>query len=328
MRPRIDPSADLLALAGEQAGVLSASQTAAFGLTRHSVARLLDQGHWTRLSRGVVWTQPLRPAEQVPWLARAWGGILVGGPGARLGPLSSGFLHGLTDQPPHPDVFVGRPTQSAQCAGPWTLRREQAGVRSARALGSPPRLSVEATVIDLCDIGERPEVVGLLTSAVQRRLTTGERLLDELDSRKRHRHRLLICGILGDVDEGAESPLELGYLRDVERPHGLPTGRRQRSRAGLRHVTDVGYDEWALLVELDGRDGHVERGRFRDRRRDNAFAVRSLLTLRYGWFDVTSNPCAVAWQVATVLRQRGWRGDVRRCGRCRALSETDLDALI
>ena len=112
--------------------------------------------------------------------------------------------------------------------------------------------------------------------------------------------------------------------RRAPKAHGLPRGRRQKSRAGLSHVSDVGYDEWALLLELDGRDGHIEEGAFRDRRRDDAFAVRALLTLRYGWYDVTDNPCAVAWQVATVLRPRGWPGDLRRCGRCRALARGRL----
>lgn len=164
--------------------------------------------------------------------------------------------------------------------------------------------------------------------AVQRRLASAEQILDELELRARHRRRRLIRDILGEVAEGAESPLELDYVREVERPHGLPRGRRQKSRAGLSYVSDVGYDEWALLLELDGRDGHVDEGGFRDMRRDNAFALRALLTLRYGWHDVTGNPCAVAWQVASVLWSRGWTGEFRRCGRCRALGDADFAALL
>ncbi len=216
---------------------------------------------------------------------------------------------------------------SARTDGPWLLRREQVGVRSAKTVGNPPRLGVEATVVDLCDGVTASQVPGLLTRAVQRRLTTGERIVDELALRARHRHRALVRDILSEVADGVESPLELAYLRDVERAHGLPRGRRQKSRVGLAHVSDVGYDDWALLLELDGRDGHIEEGAFRDRRRDNAFAVRALLTLRYGWYDVTDNPCAVAWQVATVLRSRGWPGEFRRCGRCRTLAETDFLAM-
>ncbi|MFT4163630.1 MAG: type IV toxin-antitoxin system AbiEi family antitoxin domain-containing protein [Microlunatus sp.] len=327
MRERIDPTPELLNLATAQGGVLALNQAAALGLGRHSVARLLAQGHWSRISAGIVWTHPLRVGDELPWLAKVWSGLIVGGSGSRLGPRSSGFEYGLIAEPELPDIFAGSPTASARATGPWVLRREQPGARSARTVGEPPRLTVDAAVIDLCNEASAREVVGLLARTVQRKLSTSDRLLDELGTRARHRHRRLVRDILSDVEEGSESPLELGYLRDVERPHGLPRGRRQASRLGLSHVSDVGYDLWSLLVELDGRDGHIEEGRFRDRRRDNAFALRDFLTLRFGWYDVTDNPCAVAWQVAMVLTARGWNGNFRRCPRCRALAESDFIAM-
>lgn len=108
--------------------------------------------------------------------------------------------------------------------------------------------------------------------------------------------------------------LELAHLRDVERAHGLPRGRRNRYRGGLRHRSDVGY---GVLVELDGRLGHTDEGRFRDFRRDHDFALRALLTLRYGWHDVAEQPCEVTNQVSTVLQGRGWSDLPARCRRCR-----------
>lgn len=227
MIPRRDPSPDLLTLASLQGGVLTLEQAEGLGLSRWSVSRVLAQGRWTRLARGVLWTRPLGVGEEIPWLVRAWGGLLAAGDGSRLGPRSSGHLHGLVDVAPlKPDVFTRGRSVSARTAGPWLLRREQVGVRSAKTVGSPPRLSVEATVIDLCDDATASQVPGLLTRAVQRRLTTGDRIVDELDLRARHRHRRLVRDILSDVGDGSESPLELAYVRDVERAHGLPRGRR------------------------------------------------------------------------------------------------------
>lgn len=84
----------------------------------------------------------------------------------------------------------------------------------------------------------------------------------------------------------------------------------------LRYRSDVRYDDFAVLVELDGRLGHEGSGRFRDYRRDNAFALQSLVTLRYGWYDVVDLPCHVAAQVAAVLHSRGWDGVPSRCHRC------------
>jgi hypothetical protein len=130
-----------------------------------------------------------------------------------------------------------------------------------------------------------------------------------------------LIGMLADVAEGAESPLELRYLRTVERPHGLPRGERQNSRAGLRYTRDVLYGEFGLLMELDGRDGHSDVGRFRDMNRENRHALRDELTLLFGWFDVTARACSVALQVFTVLNRRGYENPFRRCLTCLRVPE-------
>ena len=168
-------------------------------------------------------------------------------------------------------------------------------------------------MIDLAAQYDAAEVVGLVTRAVQTRRTTADRLLSALTRRQRHPHRLLMQAMLGDVAQGAESALELMFLRKVERPHDLPVGDRQHSRLGLPYCTDVGYDEYQLLVELDGRDGHEGTGRFRDMRRDNRFAVGGLTTLRFGFYDVVHHPCAAAGQIWSVLAARGRSEPFHHC---------------
>ncbi len=61
--------------------------------------------------------------------------------------------------------------------------------------------------------------------------------------------------------------------------------------------------------------------------RDNDFALRSHLTLRYGWHDVVERPCSVAWQVADQLIRRGWPGLPRRCRRCARVPEMFVNDL-
>ena len=95
-----------------------------------------------------------------------------------------------------------------------------------------------------------------------------------------------------------------------------PGGPAAVSR-GLPYVSDVGYDAYRVLVELDGREGHQGTGRFRDMWRDNRFALLDCLTLRYGWFDVVERPCEAAWQLAAALIEGGWTGLPTRCDRCR-----------
>lgn len=319
MIPRVRPSPELLRLAAGQAGVLSTEQVTAFGLTRKPLDRLLAQEFgWQRLDTGIYLTSPGEPG----WPAWAWGGVLIGGDRARLGGAAAGHLWGLGPEPSTIDVFVpegaGRTSRS-----PWRFRRERPGLRRL-SQGTPPRTTVEDTVLDLCGTLDEPAVVGLLTSAVQSRRTTPARILQRLEERGRLRHRPLLTGLLAEIREGAESPLEVAYLRDVERAHGLPRGIRQHRASGGRQVRDVVYAEFGLVVELDGRLGHEGMGRFRDMRRDNDALLRGEVTLRYGWSDVRGRCCPVAWQVGSILIRSGWNGIPSRCPSCRAVPIEEL----
>jgi hypothetical protein len=159
------------------------------------------------------------------------------------------------------------------------------------------------------------EVATWVTRACQRRLTTPDRLARSLATRKKIRWRAPLEAMVADVAHGAQSPLEIEHLRRVERAHGLPPGVRNRRWADNR-VTwiDVDLAEFGTRVELDGRVGHEDEGRFRDRRRDNRSTVSGKATLRYGHAEVFGDPCGVAAEVAAVLQAHGWAGHARRCG--------------
>lgn len=313
MNPRIDPSPALRQLAALQEGVLTSEQASAYGLGRHSIGRLLDAGQWQRLDRGLYLTSNQQPS----WLALAWAGTLIGGDHARIARTGAAYLHTLSSAPPDlihvlvPEHRVVAPRQS------WVFERERPGVRSAASMGGPPRTTVAETVLDLCQDADSEQVVGWVSTALQTRLTSSASLRRALAGRRRFRHRRLVEELLTDVDEGAETALELAYLRDVERAHGLPRGDRQQSRDRSPDRRDVVYKEFQLVVELDGRLGHTGNGRFRDMRRDNAAVLAGETTLRYGWGDVTGQPCAVTWQVEGVLQHRGWADAASSCRRCR-----------
>ncbi|GAB3264483.1 hypothetical protein GCM10027456_47400 [Kineosporia babensis] len=111
--------------------------------------------------------------------------------------------------------------------------------------------------------------------------------------------------------------LERRYAHVVERAHGLPRGQRNLPRKdtdGRRRYRDIRYEEFLLVVELDGRTAHPPQEAFRDLRRDNVAVVEGEAVLRYGWRDVSGRPCSVAAQVSTVLTARGWNGRPRPCG--------------
>src|SRR6185437_3607346 len=75
--------------------------------------------------------------------------------------------------------------------------------------------------------------IACLADGCQSRRTTPHRVADALVRHPRLKHRQLLLEVLEDVATGAYSALEHRYLTRVERPHGLPTGKRQRRvRAG------------------------------------------------------------------------------------------------
>ncbi|HEY0238156.1 MAG TPA: type IV toxin-antitoxin system AbiEi family antitoxin domain-containing protein [Friedmanniella sp.] len=313
-------SAELRELADQQGKVVSREQALAHGVSDRVLARLVEQRSWRRLSTGVYLTVDIEPT----FLARAWAGILIGGDGARLGYSAAARLDRLTDQDPQVVTVLVRHGRGLLGRDGWQFVRERPGVRDAVVRGDPPRTTVEDTVLDLCATARPEDVVGWLTVAVQRHRTTPRRLLRALAGRRRYPRRALVEGLLSDVEVGAQSPLEVTYLRDVERAHGLNAlVSRQLPSPTHRAVRDVCYLDFGVVVELDGRLGHTELGRFRDMNRDNLAGLDGLLTLRYGAGDLHGRPCSVAAQVARALQQRGWTGLPTRCPRCARVPDGD-----
>jgi very-short-patch-repair endonuclease len=176
---------------------------------------------------------------------------------------------------------------------------------------------VEDTVLDLVAKARTfDDAYGWIAGAVGRRLTSPQLLGKALANRSRMRWRAWITAALADAAEGVHSPLERNYVNGVERAHGLPTARRQAKRrqgSGTRYLDNL-YEGYDLCVEVDGLVAHPPEGRWRDIHRDNANLVQGTETLRYGWPDATENRCRTAAEIAVVLRRRGWKGTLLRCG--------------
>ena len=299
-----------------QDGVISREQALGLGLGRRALNRLVGEQQWPVLAPGIY----LTTNGIASWRALAWAGVLIGGDDARLGGTAAGYLHGLTNVEPDPLLVLIPHTSRLRSRDHWIFQRERAGARTSRATGNPPRLLVEDTVLDLCAAGGPDDAVTWLTTAVRDRLTTPARLVRALRGRARHPHRALLLGLLADVAAGVESYLELLYLRDVERGHGLPLGDRQLRSVDCSVRCDVIYREQRVIVELDGLHYHDGMQRSRDMWRDNVATLDDWLTLRYGLWHLTHQPCEVGDQVAGFLVRRGWTGLPTRCQRCRLVS--------
>lgn len=161
------------------------------------------------------------------------------------------------------------------------------------------------------------------TVAWDRNLVTKAELKAAMAGRGRLRWRDQLDEVIGTVAGGSHFPLEYRYNHDVERAHGLPAATRQAKFVkpdGTRGFRDRCYEQYGLIVELDGAGYHPAGQRGQDQARDNEATATIGATLRYGWADVAATPCETAGQVYRALRRRGYQGAMRPCSPdCRAV---------
>jgi hypothetical protein len=294
-------------LAQFQHGILTRDQAQQGGLTKDVIRSRVRQDRWQRMYAGVYAAFSGEPGRT----AVLWAAVLRAGPGAMLSHHTAAELAGLADAPStsmHVTIPAGR--RIAGSPGLVVHLSSRADQIRHPAL-APARTRIEDTVLDLTQLATTAEAAyDWMTRALGRRLTTQPRLRAAMASRRRLRWRRDLTGALAADWAGVHSGLEYRYLRDVERPHALPPGTRQAlaRHAGRNEYRDVLYEEYGVAVELDGRAAHPGDTRWRDIRRDNSAAADGIVTLRYGWIDVSQRPCWVAAQVAQVLVRRGYSG--------------------
>ncbi len=307
--------APLTTLAEGQAGVLSRSQLAAHGTTDASILANLKARRWQRVYRGVfaTFTGPL------PERSRLWAALLWAGEGAALGDVTALREYGFVTTESDPLIQVRVDHDRRVIVPPGIeLKRRRRLDEFVHPVRVPRVLRVDDAALHAAS--SRPRLVdgfGLLADVCAQRLTTPRRLRDALVGLPKLRSRKALWSVLDDIASGAHSFLELSYLERVERAHRLPTPRRQAadSVVGRRVWRDAEYDDWGVILELDGRLGHDESaGRAGDRRRDLIAASRGRCTIRNGYVEVTELACDTAALVASVLTARGWPGWPVGCG--------------
>lgn len=317
MPARATSTLDLLALRRllhTQDGVVSRRQLASVGASRADVRRMLARRELVEVHPRVYVSHTGQPSRrQLEWAA-----VLACAPAA-LHRESALRAHGMTQdrvtrgrQPIH--VLVDRDRRISPPPG-VVLERVAGHDRWVQDHRQPPRAAFDFALLKAASERDEPGAVALVSDAVHQGFTTADRLLETIAALPRLPRRALLTEVLTDVAAGTRSVLERRYLRDVERAHGLPAGRRQlRQRTASGVVCrDVSYPEQRTLVELDGAFGHRDAtDRWADLQRDLDALLTDHVTLRPGWAQVLE-PCRLAEVVGLVLHRRGWQGDARPC---------------
>jgi Transcriptional regulator, AbiEi antitoxin len=312
----------LLELARAQAGVISRRQALAAGMSSSAIKSKVATGRWQRIHAGVYATF----TGLISRNAHMWAAVLSAGPGAQLSHETAAELLRLSDRQSlliHLKVPTTRHIRPLRGVVIHRSAYIEQGWRFAR--GVPPHTFAEQTIVDLLDAAVNfDDAVGWVTRAFQRNLTSEGKLGRALAARKKLRWRDRLKEAIPMAATGTHSTLEYRYDCDVERAHGLPPARKQvpfTKPDGAKGFRDRYYDEYGLVVELDGKQYHDDEQRDDDRRRDNAATATTGSTLRYGWADVTRTQCETAAQVYAALRKRGYTGKLKPCSAtCTALA--------
>ena len=304
--------------ATRQFDLLTRLQCLAAGMTDDALQWRVASGRWVRLRGGVYLTRPGRD----DWHVTATADLLrclSGAPAADAAfcGRSALYLWGLERRPPAV-IEVVVPYERSIARGPGLrVRRSVRWEDLVDELAYPWRTSLPATVLDVAAQGTATDALSTVARAVQKELVSVGQLRAELGRRQGHRHSRVLRPALADVEDGAQSGAEVLYVRDVERAHGLPTATRQAaSDQGSRRYHDNEYEQFGVIVEVDGRLGHEQwADRVRDGRRDRQLLATERLTTRVFFADVALEPCRTAAEIGAILVGRGWTGRPRRCRR-------------
>jgi len=180
----------------------------------------------------------------------------------------------------------------------------------------PPRVRIERALIDAAVWSTRPRsACGILAAGVQQRLTTADRLLDELERAGQVRFKRLLRSALLDIGGGAQAVSEIDFGRFCRR-NGLPTPSRQVVRCepnGRRRYLDatlVGPTGRVVRVEIDGALHLVVQTYWNDMYRDNEVSIAREIQVRLPSYVVYADDAQALDQLRRALELSGPGGKV------------------
>jgi uncharacterized protein DUF559 len=311
-RPRLET------LITDQDGVLGTADALGF-LSKGELRWRIASGRWQNPCRGVVVTHsgPLTQQQMLRAVLLRWG------PRAALAGLTAAWLDGFTgfgdkvsftDRP----VYLLTPSGSKQRPAPLGLNvivhcSRLLSDSDVHPLRQPRRTRVARSLVDAAEWMKTDRgAMAVLAAGVQQGLVRVGDLRAVLASPGViRRRRGLLLEVLGDIEGGAHALSELDFTRSVIRRYRLPEPSRQvgkRDSRNRRCWIDVMFDEWKVIVEIDGAQHIDPLDQWDDMERDNDFNADGYETLRFPAWLVRRNPEYVARRILEALRRAGYRG--------------------
>ena len=279
-------------LADRQLGVVSRTQLATLGVTRHHVRSQVAAQRWHCLGgRVVALSTGALTAKQWRYV-----GLLHCGNASVLCSRTSLEVHGLQNWPAEQtDVLVPHGTTVPNLAGVRVHRSRHLTETDVVIRRGWRCTSAERSIVDAAsDADSARTAAALVLAALQQKVSAPERVAEHLHQAPARRHARAIARAVDDAIRGAESHAELDVIRLIKRA-GLTNVRQQvaiRTLAGLRRV-DLAVDlpdGSVLVVEVDGVHHQDPRVRAEDAVKDAAVQAAGYRMLRIPVALVRSDP--------------------------------------
>jgi very-short-patch-repair endonuclease len=291
--------------ANRQGDVMSRRQLYALGFTRWDVAAQVRARRWQRVTDQVLClhTGPLT-AEGTHWAA-----VLQGGPRAHLDGASALIASGLKRyEVDRIRVSVPRGARVRRTRLFDIRQTRRWSVQVILTTGVPRTTpSVAAIRAALWARSDRQAAL-VLAMVAQQRLATPSALADAALLVKRDRRRRLVQSVVVDLLGGAESLGEIDVAHECRR-RGLPEPSRQvlRRDGSQRYYLDVYWDDWGVVLEIDGIHHAWAQNIVGDALRQNAVTLTGATVLRLPLLGLRTQPDDFFRQITDALVAAGWR---------------------
>jgi very-short-patch-repair endonuclease len=290
--------APIIALAEQQANVVSVRQCLAQGTPATTLYRAAQRHHLGRPHTGVL---TLPGADLDDFRTRVWVALCAVGSPAWIGGLASLALRELVRAPELVDVVVPpdrKPTPPAGCR----LRRLRTDHRDVARLGSVPLLQVARGMAEVAASETYDDTLGAAAAALQRQATT----LQELrTTAARVRTGARGLRLVADDLAGSRAQSVLAHrVTDLLRGHGfqldaeVPVVRPDGSTALL----DLAVRGTPVGIEVDGHAVHSGREKLSaDRTRQNQLVLTGRTVLRVDWLRLQTDPDGFVAEVRAAV---------------------------
>ena len=291
----------------ERDSVFSRAEALDRGLTKYDIACGLSDGRWARYLGGYLLSGAPGSAK-----ATVRAALMRSGPRAIATATSALGIHGFNlnlaagvkvgDDVAYLSVTANRHVE----LGPRVvLIRETDVVTSATWIDGIPLVDRDRAIVDALRFLPADEARALLHRCLQLRWITpagldhwAQRLRGKAGIRNLRAHHL-------DSIAGSHSQAEALCVRIFRHAklHGWEANAAVYDAQGLIGYADFLFRGARVVVEIDGREWHVDRERFQsDRTRQNRLINADWRVLRFTWDDLVNRPDAVIAAVNRAIR--------------------------